>query len=208
MAVAKIDDLTDGGTQKAINENRAILLATAIITVFLAMVAVLRHRPLRDRQAAQAPARRERRRSAAATSKLRAEIHTGDEFEELAVAFNRMLRHLVDAQEELRQANVDLDGKVDELAQANMRLYEMNRLKSDFLATMSHELRTPLNSILGFSEVLGFDRLAGRQAEALRAEHPEVGQDAAGHDQRHSRSGQDRERQDGDAADRFPHRPA
>ena len=27
---------------------------------------------------------------------LRAEIHTGDEFEELAVAFNRMLRHLVD----------------------------------------------------------------------------------------------------------------
>ncbi len=35
-----------------------------------------------------------------------------------------------------------------------MRLYEMNMLKSDFLATMSHELRTPLNSILGFSEVL------------------------------------------------------
>ena len=45
--------------------------------------------------------------------------------------------------------------KVDELAQANMRLYELNRLKSDFLATMSHELRTPLNSILGFSDVLG-----------------------------------------------------
>ena len=71
------------------------------------------------------------------------------------MAFNRMLRHLTDAQEELRQANVNLDGKVDELAQANMRLYEMNMLKSDFLATMSHELRTPLNSILGFSEVLG-----------------------------------------------------
>ena len=29
-------------------------------------------------------------------------------------------------------------------------LYEMNRLKSDFLATMSHELRTPLNAIIGF----------------------------------------------------------
>src|SRR5208283_4942295 len=50
--------------------------------------------------------------------------------------------------------NADLDRKVDELAQANMALYESNRLKSDFLATMSHELRTPLNSILGFSEVL------------------------------------------------------
>ena len=35
-----------------------------------------------------------------------------------------------------------------------MRLYEMNRLKSDFLATMSHELRTPLNAIIGFSDVL------------------------------------------------------
>jgi signal transduction histidine kinase len=88
-------------------------------------------------------------------STLRADIHTGDEFEELAVAFNRMLRHLIDAQEELRHANVNLDAKVDELAQANMRLYEMNMLKSDFLATMSHELRTPLNSILGFSDVLG-----------------------------------------------------
>src|SRR5207302_7873890 len=43
---------------------------------------------------------------------------------------------------------------VDELAQANMALYDSNRLKGDFLATMSHELRTPLNSILGFSEVL------------------------------------------------------
>jgi signal transduction histidine kinase len=51
--------------------------------------------------------------------------------------------------------NADLDSKVDQLAQMNMRLYEMNRLKGDFLATMSHELRTPLNSIIGFSDVLG-----------------------------------------------------
>ena len=75
-----------------------------------------------------------------------------------------MLRHLTDTQEELRQVNADLDGKVDELAQVNMRLYEMNRLKSDFLATMSHELRTPLNSILGFSDVLqGIDALDDKQ---------------------------------------------
>jgi signal transduction histidine kinase len=58
-------------------------------------------------------------------------------------------------QDRLRKVNTDLDRKVDELAQANLALYESNRLKSDFLATMSHELRTPLNSILGFSEVLG-----------------------------------------------------
>jgi signal transduction histidine kinase len=85
----------------------------------------------------------------------RAEIHTADEFEELGVAFNRMLRGLVDSQEDLSKANQSLDDKVDELARANMHLYEMNRLKSDFLATMSHELRTPLNSIIGFSDVLG-----------------------------------------------------
>ena len=55
---------------------------------------------------------------------------------------------------QLERAQLDVDRKVDELAQANLALYESNRLKSDFLATMSHELRTPLNSILGFSEVL------------------------------------------------------
>lgn len=85
---------------------------------------------------------------------MRADIRTGDEFEELSHAFNRMLRHLVTVQEELRQVNADLDAKVDELAHVNLRLYELNNLKNEFLATMSHELRTPLNSILGFSDVL------------------------------------------------------
>jgi signal transduction histidine kinase len=65
-----------------------------------------------------------------------------------------MLRNLVSMQDRWRKVNTDLDRKVDELARANMALYESNRLKSDFLSTMSHELRTPLNSILGFSEVL------------------------------------------------------
>jgi two-component system, NarL family, sensor histidine kinase BarA len=94
----------------------------------------------------------------------RAVIRTGDEFEELGAAFNRMLRQLLSQQSELKQSKGELDERLDELAQANMRLYEMNRLKSDFLATVSHELRTPLNSILGFSEVLsGIEKLDDKQ---------------------------------------------
>jgi two-component system phosphate regulon sensor histidine kinase PhoR len=49
-------------------------------------------------------------------------------------------------------------------------LREIDRLKSDFLATVSHELRTPLTSITGFVELLQ-DReagpLTGPQAEML-----------------------------------------
>jgi signal transduction histidine kinase len=91
---------------------------------------------------------------AAGEVNVRSEIQTGDEFEDLSYAFNRMLRNLMTKEEQLRDVNVNLDRKVDELARANMALYESNRLKSDFLATMSHELRTPLNSILGFSDLM------------------------------------------------------
>ncbi len=152
LAIAKVM-IPNRPMETKLNLNRAVLLATAIVTVMLAMIAsylIVRYvivKPLRHlRDVSDSISRGD--------ISQRADIHTGDEFEELAVAFNRMLRHLTTIQEELRQVNANLDGKVDELAQVNMRLYELNMLKSDFLATMSHELRTPLNSILGFSEVL------------------------------------------------------
>jgi two-component system sensor histidine kinase BarA len=165
MAVVRVKiPLRDAKTQKDLNVNFALLVTTAIVTVALAMVALyilVRYvivKPLKHlRDVANAISHGDLRQ--------RADIHTGDEFEQLGAAFNRMLRHLVDAQDELRNVNADLDGKVDELAQVNMRLYEMNRLKSDFLATISHELRTPLNSILGFSDVLaGIDSLDEKQS--------------------------------------------
>ncbi len=143
----------DGDTQEAININRAIFLATAIVTVFLAMIAsytIVRYvivKPLKHLRDVS-------EEISHGNMEARAEIQTADEFEELGTAFNKMVRHLVTTQDQLKDTNTALDTKIDELAQTNMRLYEMNRLKSDFLATMSHELRTPLNSIIGFSEVL------------------------------------------------------
>lgn len=150
-------------TQRALAWNNATLLATGIVTAFLAMLAayaIVRYvivKPvLHLKDVSDSIAR--------GALNLRADIRTGDEFEELSHAFNRMLRHLVTVQEELQAVNRDYEGKNDELAQANMRLYELNNLKNEFLATISHELRTPLNSILGFSDVLlGTQNLTDKQ---------------------------------------------
>ncbi|HSM13406.1 MAG TPA: response regulator, partial [Thermoanaerobaculia bacterium] len=63
--------------------------------------------------------------------------------------------------DELHRLAAELDQRTRELGEANLRIQEANRAKSQFLANMSHELRTPLNSIIGFSEILS-DRLGGR----------------------------------------------
>lgn len=152
MAVLQVT-IPNGPTEAAVMRYWSMLLAVAIITTFLAMIAfytTIRYvivRPLRHLRAVSEAITQ-------GNTGLRAKINTRDEFELLANAFNRMLSHLVAVQDELREVNADLDVKIDELAQLNMQLYEMNRIKSDFMATMSHELRTPLNSILGFSDVL------------------------------------------------------
>ena len=143
----------NGPTADMITAGFAVLWTAAIITGFLSMFmlwAVVRYvivKPVKHLRDVSNAVRE-------GDVDQRAEIYTGDEFEELAAAFNRMVRQLLRQRDELTEVNSELDGKLDELAQANMRLYEMNRIKSDFLATMSHELRTPLNSILGFSDVL------------------------------------------------------
>ena len=68
---------------------------------------------------------------------------------------------------ELEKLNAELEHRVStrtaELAAANARLLELNKMKSEFLAIVSHDLRSPLSSIL-----LGAQMLAA-QGERMNA---------------------------------------
>lgn len=152
LAIVRVE-MDTTATRQEQSRIRSLLMLLGVVTVFLSMAAlyvIVRYvivKPLEHLRDVSNAIRR-------GEVEKRAMINSGDEFEELGASFNRMLRQLLRQQDELREINQELDGKIDELAQANLRLFEMNQIKSDFLATVSHELRTPLNSIIGFSDLL------------------------------------------------------
>lgn len=149
--------------ESGFHENQAILLAFAVGTTILILAGsylVIRYvivKPVKHLKAVADAI-------AAGQTGVRSKIETADEFEDLSVAFNRMLTNLTNIQERNRGLIATLDVKIDELARANLELFRSNQAKADFLSTMSHELRTPLNSVLGFSEnLLRADNLTDKQ---------------------------------------------
>lgn len=74
----------------------------------------------------------------------------------------------------VRESYRELAEKTEKLQSAYDRLRELDKLKSNFLATVSHELRTPLTSIIGYSEMLlsGIaGDLVGEQTEFVTTIH-------------------------------------
>jgi signal transduction histidine kinase/DNA-binding response OmpR family regulator len=116
--------------------------------------------------------------------------------EEVALAISVGLDHLKEeqqrklAEEALKKANEDLEGKVEARTKSLMGLNEelmamneemsvmneklnkakeeaeqANMAKSDFLAKMSHEIRTPINAIIGLNYLMQKTKLIGKQQE-------------------------------------------
>ena len=66
-------------------------------------------------------------------------------------AFERQRERLLATELKARKATEQARRKLDE---QNKRLRELDKLKTQFMATLSHELRSPLTSIISFTELL------------------------------------------------------
>jgi PAS domain S-box-containing protein len=68
-----------------------------------------------------------------------------------------MLRWRRQAEQQLLQTNLALEGSIERANEMALRAEVANIAKTEFLANMSHEIRTPLNAIIGFAELLAAD---------------------------------------------------
>jgi signal transduction histidine kinase len=107
-----------------------------------------------------------------------------DKLASRTIQMTREIAKRISAEQELRQAQIDLVRLRDEAIAANVA-------KSAFLANMSHEIRTPMNAILGLTHLLRrksnppdhadkLDKIAGAPSTSRRHQrHPRHFQDRA-----------------------------
>ncbi len=85
-------------------------------------------------------------------------VKSEDEVGVLASAFVEMSERLKWSYKILEDYSITLEQKVEErtleLRDANTKLQEQDKMRTDFLSTVSHEIRTPLALVLGFVRII------------------------------------------------------
>ncbi|KAA0257810.1 DUF3365 domain-containing protein [Deferribacter autotrophicus] len=86
------------------------------------------------------------------------DLKTKDEFEDLAKAFNMMIKELKSHENELKYKINQAVGKyaiaLEELKKTNENLKKMNQFKSDIIDSLAHEVRTPLTKLISCTDII------------------------------------------------------